>query len=201
MKKLLILPFVVAIFFYAIAVGDMPEAIAANITDGTYQIEFEMLQAENDSVSIANDYFEKPAILTLENGVYALQFTVNHSKWVKELQSASEDSFVDVHIIREDEENDVREIAFKVDGDILDPLFLQMHVVIEDMQPAYDHKYSVRLALDLDSIKETDKPAVVIPSSDKEKGNERSPMIYYVIIVGCLLIVFFVLRGMLKKKN
>lgn len=201
MKKAFIFPVIVATFFYVLATVHMPEAVASNVSDGTYQIDFEMLQAETDSVSIANDYFEKPAILTLENGVYSLQFTLNHSKWVKELQSANEDSFEDVHVIYEDEENDRREIAFRVDGAISDPLFLRMHVVIEDMQPAYDHKYSVRLALDLDSIEETDKPAVVIPSSDKEKGNEKNPMIYYVIIVGCLIIVLFVIRGMLKKKN
>ena len=81
-----------------------------------------MLQAENDSVSIANDYFEKPATLTIDKDGQYLQFTVNHAKWVQFIKSASGESFADVNVVSEDLENDKRVIAFKVDGDITEPL-------------------------------------------------------------------------------
>ena len=39
-------------------------------------------------------------------------------------------------VVSEDLENDKRVIAFKVDGDSTEPLLMQMHVVIEEMEPA-----------------------------------------------------------------
>lgn len=33
------------------------------LADGTYTLKYNILKAENDSVSMANDYFEKPAKL------------------------------------------------------------------------------------------------------------------------------------------
>ena len=91
-----------------------------------------------------------------------VQFTVNRSEWVKVLAAANGDSFVDVDVVSEDPENDQRVIAFKVDGDISEPVLMQMHIVIEDMEPAYDHKYTVRLDFDVETMEETDAPAVVV---------------------------------------
>ncbi len=78
-----------------------------------------------------------------------------------------------MHVVSEDPENDKRVIAFKVDGDITEPLHMQMHVVIEEMEPAYDHKYSVRLNLDVESMEVTDAPAVVVntPVAESESAD------------------------------
>ena len=150
----------------------VPSAMAATISDGTYVVEYNMLQAENDSVSIANDYFEKPATLTVENGEQYLQFTVNHSKWVKVLKAAHSESFVDVHVVSEDPENDKRVVAFKVDGDLSKSLPMQMHIMIEEMTPVYDHNYSVRIVLDIDSMEVTDAPSVVFDTSESTSGSD-----------------------------
>ncbi|MHA6258529.1 NEAT domain-containing protein [Sporosarcina sp. CAU 1771] len=189
MKRILFLPFLVSAFLFGLAIDSMEEVRAANLTDGTYQIDFEVLQPETNSVSIANDYFEKPAILTLDNGEYFVQYTVNHSKWVKVLQSPNGDLFEDMHVISEDLENDYRVVAFKVDGNISDPVMLKMHVVIEDMVPAYDHKYSVRMAFDVDSVEETDEPAVVLTTSESEKGSKQKLFIYVLIGVTVLIVL------------
>ena len=172
MKRVLSLLFSILILFCMMFGLYVPSTMAATISDGTYVVEYNMLQAENDSVSIANDYFEKPATLTVENGEQYLQFTVNHSEWVKVLKAAHSESFVDVHVVSEDPENDKRVVAFKVDGDLSESLPMQMHIMIEEMAPVYDHNYSVRIVLDIDSMEVTDVPSVVFDTSDSTLGSD-----------------------------
>jgi len=189
-----------------------PEVMAADLSDGTYVVDYEMLQAENDSVSIANDYFEKPATLTIDEDGQYLQFTVNHAKWIKFIKSANGESFADVNVVSEDLENDKRVIAFKVDGDITGPLLLQMHVIIEEMEPSYDHKYSVRLNLDSATMEVTDAPAVVVntpvveskSAGTNEKQDEptsNKALIYVLLAVIAIIAIIFVRKISSSKQN
>jgi len=187
------------------------EALATNLPVGTYVVDYEMLQAENDSVSIANDYFEKPGTLTIDEDGQYLQFTVNHAKWVKFIKSATGDSFADVDVVSEDLENDKRVIAFKVNEDITEPLHMQMHVVIEEMEPAYDHKYSVRLNLDVETMELTDAPAVVVKApvaesksvDTSEKTDEPTSskaLIYVLLAIITIIAIVFVRKFSSAKK-
>lgn len=184
-----------------------PKAIAADLSNGTYFVEFDMLRAENDSVSIANDYFEKPATLTINDDGQYIQFTVNHSGWLKVLQAENGDSFTDVHVISEDLENDKRIVAFKVDGDLSNPLLMKMHVLIEELEPTYDHKYSVRINLDLETMKATDAAPVVVDSSDAElttdekKNNKTSKIFLYGLFVVIAIIVIIIVRKISLSKK
>jgi len=189
----------------------IPFAHAAEHSEGTYVVDYEMLQAENDSVSIANDYFEKPATLTIDKDGQYLQFTVNHAKWVKFIKSATGDSFADVDVVSEDLENDKRVIAFKVNEDITEPLHMQMHVVIEEMEPAYDHKYSVRLNLDVETMELTDAPAVVVKApvaesksvDTSEKTDEPTSskaLIYVLLAIITIIAIVFVRKFSSAKK-
>ncbi|MBO1004054.1 NEAT domain-containing protein [Pseudogracilibacillus auburnensis] len=129
-----------------------------DLEDGAYSIEYDILHAENDSVSIANDYFDKPATLYVENGEKYIQFHLNHSYWIKELQAPLGDSFVDVGVVSADEEDTTkpedttRVIEFLLDRDLTDPLEFKMHVLIETMDPVYDNHYTVRYDFDESTI-------------------------------------------------
>lgn len=201
-NKIIAVPFFTAVLCCLLAVVFLPEAQATELSNGTYVIEYEMLQADNDSVSIANDYFEKPATLTVDDGAQYIQFGVNRSEWVKVLAAADGESFANVHVVSDDPENDQRIIAFKVDGDISQPVFMQMHVVIKDMEPAYDHKYTVRLNFDVDTMQETDAPAVVVPSSESttDKGTGNNVILYILIAVLAAAIVMIVRKFNSSKK-
>lgn len=194
-KRMLAMSFFTAVLGCLLVVVQLPKAIAAEFSNGTYVVEYEMLQADSDSVSIANDYFEKPATLTVDNGVQYIQFTVNRSEWVKVLTAADGDSFVDVDVVSEDLENDQRVIAFQVDGDISQPVLMQMQVKIEDMVPAYDHKYTVRLDFDLETMQVTDAPAVVVQSSaaksttDEGTGNNVIPYILIALLAAAIVMI------------
>jgi len=211
MKNRLGIPFSCLIIFSVLFGFHTPFAHAAEHSEGTYVVDYEMLQAENDSVSIANDYFEKPATLTIDKDGQYLQFTVNHAKWVKFIKSATGDSFADVDVVSEDLENDKRVIAFKVNEDITEPLHMQMHVVIEEMEPAYDHKYSVRLNLDVETMELTDAPAVVVKApvaesksvDTSEKTDEPTSskaLIYVLLAIITIIAIVFVRKFSSAKK-
>jgi heme-binding NEAT domain protein len=124
------------------------------IEDGAYSIDYVILHAETESVSIANDYFEKPATLFLEAGKKYIQFSLNHSQWTKELQAPIGDTFVDVDVIGTNKEEDTRVVEFMLDRDLTEPLEFNMHVLIETLEPIYDHRYTVRFDFDVDSLEQ-----------------------------------------------
>ena len=134
----------------------------AETADGYYTIDYEVLSADSDSVSMANDYFEKPATMIVENGEKQLQLTINHSAWVVGLQASQEDDFVDVTVISEDEAEDTRVVEFQVadDHDLSDPIEMKMHIVVDVLEEDYDNHYTARFAFDEGSMEEVDTPEI-----------------------------------------
>src|SRR5699024_5281333 len=98
----------------------IPNEIAfAEVEDGTYEINYEIIHSETESASIANDYFEKPAILFVKDGEKFIRFTVNHSEWIQEIQTPLAGDYIDVEVKEENRDEDMRDVAFKVEQDNL----------------------------------------------------------------------------------
>lgn len=123
---------------------------ATSLTDGEYTIDYQVLTANNDSVSIANDYWDKPAKLFVKNGTMTVQLQLNHSSWIVEYKSLFQGSFVDVEVISENNVEDTRVVQFKA-SDLSIPIESKIHVIVPDID--YDNMYTVRLAFDPKSIK------------------------------------------------
>lgn len=174
---------------------------AANgLEDGLYSIEYEVLQVESDSVSIANDYFLKPASLIVIDGKQYIEMTINQSEWVKSLQVESGQAFLDVQVIDVDEENNKRTVRFAIDNDVSEPILMRMHVHIEELVPTYDHQYTVRYVYDLDSLELID----ATPSIDlgmKEDERNRYTVFIYTIIVLIILIIIYVTYQVIKERR
>lgn len=191
--------------------------VFAEISDGTYSLNYQILHAESDSVSIANDYFEKPATLFVENGEKHIQFTLNHSQWTKELQAPLGGSFVDVDVVSENLGEDTRVVKFKLDEDLSKPLEFKMHVLIETMEPVYDHRYTVRFDFDNDSMEQISSAETTEEDNDStelaaDKDNEkqeanpktgdRSPITLFIILSAVSLIVIIrPWRAIISNKN
>ncbi|MFA9455675.1 heme uptake protein IsdC [Halalkalibacter sp. AB-rgal2] len=156
MKLLLLLTFI-ALFMIPFQVFASPD-----LEDGTYTIGYTVLHADNDSASIANDYWEKPAALYVENGQMKLEMTLNHSSWITEFKTPVSGSYQDVNVIRTDDAADKRVVQFPVD-DLSSPLASHIHVIVEDIN--YDHSYTVRFDFDLNQI----NPASVQSESEGEQ--------------------------------
>lgn len=145
----------------------------AEMADGTYEVDYQILHADSDSVSISNDYFEKPATLLIKDGETYIQFTLNNSQWVKELQTPSDTDFKNVEVLSEDEENSTRLVQFKAESDIAEPITLKMHILVESMDPVYDHRHTARMDLDLESSKLISEEVDIQTATD-EQADEQS---------------------------
>src|SRR5690625_5811170 len=88
-------------------------SVAADIADGTYDVQFELKESGSENTSIADGYFDKPAKLIVENGVNYVQLTITNSDWVKALSGPYGNSTV----VSEDKGNDTRIVKIKI-GDL-----------------------------------------------------------------------------------
>jgi heme uptake protein IsdC len=135
-------------------------AAASLLEAGSYSADYVVLRAEDDSASIANDYWEKPATVTVAKDGATVRMTINHSKWVKEFSVPSAGgSYTAVKVVSSDDAADKRTVEFRAD-DLSKPISAKIHVTIEDI--GYDHKYTIRFSFDTNSfklIKAAEKPA------------------------------------------
>ncbi|NHN29175.1 heme uptake protein IsdC [Paenibacillus agricola] len=135
----------------------MPTAQAAiDLADGTYTLNYTITKAENESVSMANDYFEKPATVFVKNGQIEIQLPINHSKWVTQFKIPNQASLVDAKVISTDTAADKRIVRFPV-SDLSKPIISKIHVTVPSID--YDHDYTIRFMLDEKSIKSTEAVA------------------------------------------
>ncbi|MBU7318483.1 heme uptake protein IsdC [Paenibacillus oleatilyticus] len=152
----LTLPFVLSLFF-------APGAQAASdLADGTYTVDYTIVKAENESASMANDYFEKPATLQVNKGEITAQIQMNHSKWITMFKVPDKGDFADAKVIKSDENEDTRVVEFKLD-DLSKPLLSKIHVTVESIN--YDHDYTIRFIFDTKKLKKVESAAKA--ASDK----------------------------------
>lgn len=146
MKKFSVLPAFIMTFVCMLAFLVVPFGQAsAKLADGTYDINYVIQKAENESASMANDYFEKPAKLVVKNGEMKVQVPMNHSAWITEFKAPENGNFVDAKVVSKDEGADKRTVEFKID-DLSKPLGVKIHVVVPSAN--YDHHYTIRFAFD-----------------------------------------------------
>src|SRR5699024_12849849 len=72
----------------------LPYSINADTEDGYYEIGYEVLNEDNDSVSVANDYFDKHAVLIVDGDNRTVQLSINTCQWVVVLQAHIDDYYV-----------------------------------------------------------------------------------------------------------
>ncbi|GGA74397.1 NEAT domain-containing protein [Ornithinibacillus halotolerans] len=156
---------IITVLFFSITSIVLPKDVAlAKIADGRYELNYEMKEAYSENTSIADGYFTKPAILTVQNGVQYIQMTVTGSNYVQSLSAPSGP----VEIVSEDKTNFVRTVKFRVDGDLSKPLDMEMHIVVPDL---YDMTHTARAVFDLSPVKAASAPAQ--KAEEKKASNKK----------------------------
>ncbi|WP_020618812.1 heme uptake protein IsdC [Paenibacillus daejeonensis] len=153
---------------------------AQSLDNGVYTVDYTVLKAENDSASMANDYWEKPAKLTVQDGKVTIQMTVNHSQWVTEFKVPAGGNYVDTKVISTDTGADKRTVEFTAAG-IEQPILSKIHVTVAEID--YDHDYTIRFAFKPDSLKliqaaesaATPEPPVDKPTTEKPPAATEQP--------------------------
>ncbi|MCM3112713.1 heme uptake protein IsdC [Lederbergia lenta] len=147
---------------------------ATDLADGTYTINYTVLHSDNDSASMANDYWEKPAKIIVDGGKMNMQMTINHSAWVTDFKVPNNGGYSDVSVISSDKAADKRVVQFPVDN-LSSPLVSKIHVTVEDIN--YDHDYTVRFSFDTSSIQTvslTEDVKTTVGDADANKDGNKA---------------------------
>ncbi|TKH18316.1 heme uptake protein IsdC [Bacillus wiedmannii] len=173
MRKISVLPAFIITFVCMLVFLVMPYGkVSAQLADGTYDINYVIQKAENDSASMANDYFEKPAKLVVKNGEMRVQIPMNHSAWITEFKAPENGNFVDAKVVSKDESADKRTVEFKID-DLSKPAAAKIHVVVPNVN--YDHNYTIRFAFDANvkAVGGENKATTVTKNNDQTKTDTQ----------------------------
>ncbi|MBC6296881.1 heme uptake protein IsdC [Listeria sp. FSL L7-1517] len=162
MKKIVIL--VAFVFLFSFSFLSSGNTAQAALKDGDYSVNYTVLQGDSDSVSMANDYFDKPATITVNGGKSTVNLQINHSKWITGLwvegSSVSE--------ISKSAADDTRKVQFPVSS-LSSPVNAKIKVDIDDDGLNYHHEYQIQLRFDESSAKSL---ATAVKSSDNDKTTE-----------------------------
>ncbi|MBF2611392.1 heme uptake protein IsdC [Listeria welshimeri] len=161
MKKILVSAVFVVLFSFSFFSSGLTAQAA--LSDGTYSVDYTVLQGDSDSVSMANDYFDKPATVTVNGGKYTVSLQVNHSKWITGLWVEGNA----VSVASKNTSSDTRKVSFPVSS-LSSPVSAKIKVDIDDDGLNYHHEYQIKLRFDEGAAKSL---AAAVKSSDKNDTN------------------------------
>ncbi|WP_282059679.1 heme uptake protein IsdC [Bacillus pumilus] len=125
-------------------------AQAATLKDGTYSVNYTVLKAEGNAVSMANDYWLKPAKVIAKNGKLTVQMTIKNSSWVTEFKVPGNGGYVDTTVLSTNKKANTRIVQFQAQS-LSKPIKSKIHVTVKSAD--YDHDYTIQLKFDESSIK------------------------------------------------
>ncbi|MER3123919.1 heme uptake protein IsdC [Bacillus pumilus] len=125
-------------------------AQAATLKDGTYSVNYTVLKAEGNAVSMANDYWLKPAKVIAKNGKLTVQMTIKNSSWVTEFKVPGNGGYIDTTVLSTNKKANTRVVQFQAQS-LSKPIKSKIHVTVQSAD--YDHDYTIQLTFDESSVK------------------------------------------------
>ncbi|MBR0602724.1 heme uptake protein IsdC [Bacillus safensis] len=165
MKKWMRLPAFMAAFLLALLLP-FSNAQAATLKDGTYSVNYTVLKAEGNAVSMANDYWLKPAKVVAKNGKLTVQMTIKNSSWVTEFKVPGNGGYVDTTVLSTNKKANTRLVQFQAQS-LSKPIKSKIHVTVKSAD--YDHDYTIQLKFDESSMK-----SLSSTSENKSTGAQES---------------------------
>ncbi|WP_231630172.1 heme uptake protein IsdC [Lysinibacillus sp. ZYM-1] len=200
MKKMLMLIMLVSIFVVNFGLTQA----SAQLADGTHSIKYQVNKPDSNSASIANDYFVKPASVTVKNGTAIVQITLKNSAWITKFQPPG-----GATVVNEDQSADTRTVQFTV-KDLSKPVVTAMKIDIDDIN--YHHEYSVSLVFDATSIASStastqqtvsseSKPTSASTTESQVPNPQTGDATPYLLIVALIGSAFLLYRKKLQTKT
>ena len=190
MKKILLLFMLVSM----IALNVAYPQVSAQLTDGTHSVKYQVNKPESISASIANDYFVKPAKVTVKNGVATVQITLKNSAWISKFQPPG-----GATVISEDKSADTRIVQFTV-KDLSNPVVAAMKIDIDDIN--YHHEYSVSLVFNDATTANVAPTSNATTSLESQVSNpQTSDATPYLLILAFAGSAFLLYRNKIQRKT
>ncbi|MFJ7735892.1 heme uptake protein IsdC [Lysinibacillus sp. NPDC097287] len=187
MKKIVMLFILVSMITLNVV---LPQA-SAQLADGTHSVKYQVNKPDSNSASIANDYFVKPAKVTVKNGVATVQITLKNSAWITKFQPPG-----GATIISEDKTADTRVVQFTV-KDLSKPVVTSMKIDINDIN--YHHEYSVSLIFEAPSTSvgaTTSENVTSKTTTDSEsqvsnpQTSDATPYLFIIALAGSAFLLY-----------
>src|SRR5690625_2964947 len=163
LKKRFSLLMVISALVFSLALAPVDTALA-QFADGTYDVPYEMKEANSENTSIADGYFQKPAKVTVSGDNATVQFTVTSADMVQSISVPGSS----VEVVSEGDDTRTYKFTTSVDK-LKQPVTMDMHIIVPDMPElpgGYDREHSARAVFDLDSAKKVGDS--LKPSEDSE---------------------------------
>lgn len=141
-------------------------AQAATLKDGTYSVNYTVLKAEGNAVSMANDYWLKPAKVIAKNGKLTVQMTIKNSSWVTEFKVPENGGYVDTTVLSTNKKANTRIVQFQAQS-LSKPIKSKIHVTVKSAD--YDHDYTIQLKFDESSMKSLSSNSTNKSAGEAEK--------------------------------
>ncbi|MEH7803169.1 MULTISPECIES: heme uptake protein IsdC [Bacillus] len=141
-------------------------AQAATLKDGTYSVNYTVLKAEGNAVSMANDYWLKPAKVIAKNGKLTVQMTIKNSSWVTEFKVSGNSGYVDTTVLSTNKKANTRIVQFQAQS-LSKPIKSKIHVTVKSAD--YDHDYTIQLKFDESSMKSLSSNSTNKSAGEAEK--------------------------------
>lgn len=182
------------------------DVVSAKYADGSYDVTYEVLRADNDSASIADGYFVKPATLIVEGSNSYIQLTVKSSDMVKSLTGP----YGKANLVSENKSANTKVYKFQI-NDVTKPVEMGMHIVVDVEEIQYDTTHKARFVFNTDEVKEGTASAGKTggadngsPSTteDNPKTGDETPIVLFAVLLlgsGLLIARHFIVNKQNKK--
>nr|MDH3175427.1 heme uptake protein IsdC [Bacillus pumilus] len=141
-------------------------AQAATLKDGTYSVNYTVLKAEGNAVSMANDYWLKPTKVIAKNGKLTVQMTIKNSRRVTEFKVPGNGGYVDTTVLSTNKKANTRIVQFQAQS-LSKPIKSKIHVTVKSAD--YDHDYTIQLKFDESSMKSLSSNSTNKSAGEAEK--------------------------------
>src|SRR5690625_540909 len=120
--------------------------------DKAFEIDYTIMKEDGSGDSVADGFFEKPALLFEKDGIYYVHLTITDGEMVKEFKN----KYGEALIVEKNSDGSVT-LQLRVNND-LSNIDLDMHIVVPAGAipgfPGYDEKHGAILVFDKDSKKD-----------------------------------------------
>lgn len=139
-------------------------AEGAEQPERAYQVDFKVLKDGSDEVSAADQYVQKPAKVTVEDGVGYAEITLLKSGWIATFEVEQDGKLQAAPVVGQDEDADTRTVKFRVDNirEKIDARF-----VVEVATINYKGEYSAQLLFDTSGM-----PGAPAPAEETDEANQ-----------------------------
>lgn len=164
-------------------------AKAQALENGTYEIPYEVKKSGESSTSIANDYFQKPAILIVSDHKMYLEFTILKSHWTKEVTFDGKKET----LVKTNKEKDMRTIQFplkQISGKHKGTLAVYINEKVDGEDFLYDNRYEIDFVLNDNKLKKQTDTVKEIKITENKQTKEQ-PTSWWVYVMSAL--VFFLI--------